>query len=194
MKRLPTLSALVVLVASTASFQPFAEPSVQNEGRQMTRVLYLPNHDPALGVNSFAIQYGTPVWREAHAAQFEKLTKGKRWRLGRDHWSTLDTNIALGVGRKKLAAGAYYLVLENAGKGKWSLVVLDPVKMRKQKMDAYGAHATRGGIVLPLEVSKGAIAKKLSIELVPGAKKPRDVTLKIRFGPYVLTGQIKAKG
>jgi hypothetical protein len=192
--QLTTLPAtLLVAALSAASILAPAKPRVQNETRQMTRVIYLPNHDPALGVNSFAIQYGAPAWREEFAQQFDKLQKGKRWRLGKDHWTTLDTNIPLGLGRKKMAAGVYYLALENAGKGKWSLVILDPNKMRKQKMDAIGAHATRGGTVVPLKVSKGDVAKRLSIELTPDAQKERNVELKIRFGPYVLTGQMKAK-
>ena len=191
--RIP-LGATALLVAFAPL--PFDMPYAQNEARKMARLVYFPKTDPAAGVASYAIQYGAPAWKEAYAQQFEAPQSGRRWRFGRDHWTTLDTNVPLKIGEGKktklVKPGLWYLVLESDKSGGFRLAILDPDKVRKQRMDAFSAHATKGGILVPA-VEKGELQKQLAITLKPVAKDSHEAELAVSFGPYVLTTRIEAR-
>jgi DUF2911 family protein len=54
--------------------------------------------------------------------KFDGMTKGKTWRLGKDFWTVLDTNVPLKIAGKEVAAGTYYLGLFRSADGSaWSL-------------------------------------------------------------------------
>ena len=61
----------------------------------------------------FAIDYGRPAWKKEYedAVNFDKLTKGKTYRLGSNFWSSLDTQLPLKISGVRVAPGHYYLGL-----------------------------------------------------------------------------------
>ncbi len=74
--------------------------------RMMSRLV----HDDGL----VTIAYGQPEWKPEYVEQFDAVTKGKRWRFGRNWWTTLDTNTPLVLGDVAIEPGDYYLVGERS--------------------------------------------------------------------------------
>lgn len=161
-------------------------PYIQDEPRGMARVVYFGGNSIAA---EYKIEYGKPAWKP----EFDKQLKG-RVRLGRDYWTTLDTWNGLSIGDKDVKAGEYFVALECSDKNQWSLVLLDPDPLRKQKFDAFGTPQTKGGQLVPMkyEETKDS-ADTLSIKFVGDAKDSKLQTLEIRFGKHRLTAAVKPK-
>jgi hypothetical protein len=183
-----TLGASIAATSSPAdpAAQQSDKPAIQDEPRAMARVVYFGGNGIAA---EYKIEYGKPAWKD----DFDKQLKG-RVRLGRDYWTTLDTWNGLSIGDKDVKAGEYFLALECSDKKEWSLVLLDPEPLRKQKFDAYGSAQTKGGQLVPMkyEATKDA-AESLSIRFVGDAKDPKLQTLEIRFGKHRLSAAVKPK-
>ena len=110
--------------------------------RMMSRFV----HDA--GLVTFA--YGQPEWKQEYVEQFDAVTKGKRWRFGRNWWTTLDTNTPIVLGDVAIEPGDYYLVGERpadspADTNDWYLLVLDPATVRERQLDPVMAFETTGG-------------------------------------------------
>lgn len=190
----------IVLVAGAAFAGAWAaqdaakEPKAfaQHETRSMARVVFFGGGGLA---GEYSIQYGSPAWKADYDAGFEKLTRGKRMRLGKDWWTTLDTFSPLTFGEKaELAEGSYFLALECSEKDEWSLVALDPAPIRKARMDAFASAKTTGGTLLPLAYETVAEnTADLKIRFVPVEGKDLEQTLEIRFGKHRLTARVSAK-
>ena len=73
----------------------------QPDERASTRLLY--ETDRAIG--EFAIDYGRPAWKKEYEdpATFDKMTRGKVWRLGKDFWTTLDTSLPLRIAGREVS-------------------------------------------------------------------------------------------
>jgi hypothetical protein len=183
-----TLGASIAATSSPANpaAQQTDKPAIQDEPRGMARVVYFGGNGIAA---EYKIEYGKPAWKD----EFDKQLKG-RVRLGRDYWTTLDTWNGLSIGDKDVKAGEYFLALECSDKKEWSLVLLDPEPLRKQKFDAFGSAQTKGGQLVPMkyEETKDA-AESLSIKFVGDAKDPKLQTLEIRFGKHRLSTAVKPK-
>lgn len=183
-----TLGASIAATSSPAdpAAQQSDKPAIQDEPRAMARVVYFGGNGIAA---EYKIEYGKPAWKD----DFDKQLKG-RVRLGRDYWTTLDTWNGLSIGDKDVKAGEYFLALECSDKKEWSLVLLDPEPLRKQKFDAYGSAQTKGGQLVPMkyEATKDA-AESLTIRFVGDAKDPKLQTLEIRFGKHRLSAAVKPK-
>ena len=113
--------------------------------RASARVLYsyrgIPREEIAANgfLGELAINYGRPVWKAEYAdpATFDQMTKGRVWRMGNNFWTVLDTNLPLRIAGKDIAVGAYYLGVHRSGDGDtWSLAFMDPVKIRRARLDA----------------------------------------------------------
>ena len=143
------------------------------------------------------IDYGRPAWKPEYAAQLDQML-GVRWRLGQNFWTHLDTNMDLagvgldGEGDIDVPAGLYYVALERKKEDKnFVLWLLDPTEIREQKLDAFQAPQTKGGIALPMtytEVAKSADRLELRLDVDP---KRKDVaTLVVHFGTHQLTAAL----
>ena len=165
-------------------------PYHEGSERGNTRIFYWYQ---ASSAGNVSIDYGQPRWK----AQYEPfLTKpsGKRWRFGQNFWTSLDTNIPLTIGGVELDVGQYYLVLENHSEHGLRLIALDPQAVRQQRLDAYEANKTKGGIALPLEHSKTKhTAQSLSIELTVDRSEKHRADLVVHFGPHRLTARVAMK-
>lgn len=195
MSRLPFAALAFTFVVAGLAVAWAAEESkafVQNEPRAMSRVVFFGKSGLA---GEYSVQYGKPAWNAEYDKDFAKLTHGKRLRLGKDWWTTLETFSPLTFGgTTELAEGAWFLALECSEAGAWSLVALDPAPIRKAKLDAFASAKTTGGTLIPLAYEAVADAEPdLRIQFAAVEGKPGEQTLEIRFGKHRLTTTVAAK-
>lgn len=162
--------------------------------RGTTRVGYW-NNEKNMGAGQFAIDYGRPVWRKEYedTANFDKMTKGKVYRLGSNFWTTLDTDMPLTVAGKTIPAGLWYLGLHRSEDGAtWSLVLFDPAKARAAHIDASEVERAPIAYKAPMTVEPATEMKeKLTIDLVFQRPNIKDVTLRIAWGKIQLSAPIQ---
>lgn len=142
------------------------------------------------GKGEIHLSWGPVEWKEEYekAVAGDKMT-GKRWRLGADFWTTLDTNLPMTFGQTTVAVGYYYLTVEKKASGEFVLNVLDPVEVRKALMDAFQAGATKGGLEVPLKhqtTEKAAEKLTMSVTIDDADKTKGEIA--IHFGTHRLTG------
>jgi hypothetical protein len=157
--------------------------------RMSTRIAYF-------GLNTsegqLVIDYGQPEWKPEYEAEFDKLTKGKRWRLGNDFWTNLDTQLDLVISGTEVESGYYYLVLERSETDQWQLILLDSKQIQAKKMDAFMAEQTKGGLRAPLTWEEtGESVQKLEITLIPDQNDLTKAKLEIRWGKHKLSAPIE---
>ena len=190
----------VLTVASVAhaqdqksSIQVFAG---EIEDRGETRVLYWDGAKNA-AAGQVVIHHGRPVWRPEYddPKNFDAMTNGKVWRLGKDFWTTLATDLPLKVAGKAVPPGAYFLGAErSADGGKWSLVFYDPDKVRVGHIDASQIEKATAAFKVPLEFKTVTAAKeRLSISLASAKEKPQEVALRIMWGKFELAAPIQVQ-
>ena len=197
MKTRSLLTGLTVLLALTATAQEkkgiIAEGGSPDD-RASARVLYWDQKADA-SAGWFSIDYGRPVWKKDYEdpAKFDGMTKGKVWRMGSNHWTTLDTSLPLKISGKSVAAGSYYLGLKrSADGGRWSLAFIDPAIVRKARLDAFDVRKALVRFDAPMSVGKStATADKLTITLSYPKEDIKHVTLNLAWGNFVLTAPIE---
>jgi DUF2911 family protein len=138
-----------------------------------------------------AIDYGQARWQDGYQKSIdEHKDKSPRWRFGTDFWTTLDTNVPLSLGGVDVPAGQYYLTLQTKD-GKFVLALNDPATIRKQRLDAFQAEKTSGGIEIVMEHAQvEKVAKTLAIECEGDEGEPNKGTLRVAFGPHQLTAKV----
>ncbi len=161
--------------------------------RGSARVLYWDTAgDKAFG--QFAIDYGRPVWKSAYddAAKFDAATKGKVYRLGSNWWTSLDTHVPLKISGKEVAAGYYFLGLERSQDGAaWSLVFIDPVRVRAARLDAFQIERAPILFKIPMTAEQApAPTEKLTITLTYPKENPKKVEMAIAWGRLRLTAPV----
>lgn len=162
--------------------------------RGTTRVGYW-NNEKNMGAGQLAIDYGRPVWRKEYedATNFDKMTKGKVYRLGSNFWTTLDSDMPLTIAGKTIPAGSWYLGLHRSEDGAtWSLVFIDPAKARAAHIDASEIERAPIAHKAPMTVEQAGDAKdKLTIDLVFQKGNLKDVTVRIAWGKMQLSAPIQ---
>jgi hypothetical protein len=161
-------------------------PYPETNARHATRVFYWFGPDSA---GQVAIDHGQPRWQAAFDG-FLKQPTGKRWRFGENFWTTLDTNMELDLGGVRVPVGSYYCVLQNTAKDGVQLVLLEPAAVRGQRLDAYEAAKTSGGILVPLQHGEAAPVSRLRIELSVDRQQKDGGALTIRFGSHELSAPL----
>lgn len=154
--------AVTLLASAELAAQPTQTQKAYSEvgKRGSARIFYWGgNHS----VGQLSIDHGLPNWGERWHKLLLKEGAVRRWRLGKNHWTTLQTNIDLvflhtcyqsprkHTAEIRVPAGLYYLTLERNDEDDWILALLDPVKIRAQRLDSYHAHYTKGGILVPMD-------------------------------------------
>jgi Protein of unknown function (DUF2911) len=192
--------AVVICIASVAPAQEnktrprIIEFGSDSPERGTTRVGYW-NNEKNMGAGQFAIDYGRPVWRKEYedTAKFDKMTKGKVYRLGSNFWTTLDTDMPLTIASNTIPAGSWYLGLHRSEDGAtWSLVFIDPAKARAAHVDASEIERAPIAYKAPMTSVQSTESKdKLTIDLVFQKGNLKDVTLKISWGRMELTAPIQ---
>lgn len=200
MKQFCLLFAAMLMFGVTAGAQQKAKPYMIGEDgpmaeRGLCRVLYWsPQKDTALG--QFAISFGRPLWKKEYGdpAKFDPMTKGKIWRLGKDFWTTLDTDVPLKIGSREIMPGTYYLGLSRSQDGaSWSLSFIDPAKVRSMRLDAFQIERAPILFQVPVSFKTGAaLTDKLTIGLSYPKENPKNVRLTIAWGQFRLAAAILA--
>jgi len=198
-------SALLVspfTLAASALQTPQKEPVIAfvfdpPSERLSTGILFF-DQEKQRSVGNVAISYGQPVWKEEYedATKFDSMTRGQVWRLGKDFWTTLDTNLPFKVGGKEIPAGYWYLGLHRSADGAtWSLALMDPAKARKTY--AIPAGLPLGGgpapdLLAPLTAAQvSSVVEKLKIWVTREDEDLRRATLRIAWGKMLLTAPIE---
>lgn len=188
-----------VLASLLPALAQQSKPTIVAEGgqpddRASARVLYWNTvKDEAAG--QFAINYGRPVWKSAYEdpANFDRMTKGKIWRMGSNFWTDLDTCFPLKISGRKVPAGHYYLGLRRSEDGtKWSLAFISPEKVRAAHLDAFQIQRAPVLFEVPMSIAQ-AVSKpeKLTIALSYPQDNIRMVTLSVAWGTLALTAPIE---
>ena len=162
--------------------------------RGSARVLYW-NTRANTAFGQFSIDYGRPAWKKDYdnKANFDKLTRGKTYRLGSNFWTVLDTQLPLKISGRDVAPGHYYLGLaRRKERDIWSLVFIDSARTRTMRLDAYQIERAPVLFQVPMteEAAAGA-SEKLTITLIYPKDKPRRVTLRIAWGRLLLAAPIE---
>lgn len=158
-------------------------PVLQEGERTLSRILRFPKKEGD-GFAEVVLLGSAPEWNKDRQKALDALQPGNRWRLGTDFWAVLDANTPFLLGERKLKPGEHYLVIQRERKG-WSLVLLDQEEIRKDRLAAFQANDTEGGIRVPLEDlgEQKEEAKKLQLRFVEDGG---DRFLEVRWGPYAL--------
>lgn len=166
-----------------------AAPIAQVEPRGASRIDLGAEDD---GRQSFVLlDHGCPPWSDELAAAARQLPKGRRWRLGQNWWTTLDTNCPLAIGGRKLAAGTWHLSLKKTGNEAWALVCSPASADVGAQLDAFAVDQSKGSIEVPLAAARaGAPARTLQVVCEPYESGHR---LRVAFGEQALTARIEPK-
>ena len=171
----PRFAKIMQKVKDSAS-RPRLQVFAQTTERKRNRVLWFGNNQSP---GQLAIEYGAVPWQDKFEEMVgSKETEGRKWRLGADFWTSLDTSIPMTVGGVK-REGAFLLALHDAA------------KVRKLKLDGFVAHLLQGGIEIPMQHKGDADVTKnlhIEVELTDGQDKGE---WRIAFGPHQLTAKVK---
>jgi hypothetical protein len=190
---------VIVLLSLVPAYAQQSKPVIEAEGgqpddRASARVLYW-NTVKNGAAGQFAINYGRPVWKSDYEdpVKFDGMTKGKTWRMGSNFWTDLDSCLPLKISGKKVPAGYYYLGLHRSDDGsKWSMVFVDPAKVRAAHLDAFEIAKAPIALEVPMSIATAtAKAEKLTIELSYPKEDVRKVTLSVAWGTLALTAPIE---
>jgi len=165
------------------------------DDRGSARLLYW-NGQTNAAAGQFAINYGRPVWHKEleDPAKFDSLTKGKIWRMGSNYWSNLYTDLPLTIAGKSVPAGLYFLGLERSADGSaWSLAFIDPVKVRKARIDAFQIYKAKVEFTAPMNIepTSAEAVEKLTITLTHPENDIQNATLRVAWGHLALTAPVK---
>jgi hypothetical protein len=179
MKIHPLLAGVMLLFTLNAGGQQ-QRPKIVAEGgtpddRSSARVLYW-NTQTNAPAGQFAIDSGRPVWKK-----------------GSNFWSILDTQLPLSIGGKKVPAGFYYLGLHRSEEGsEWSLVFIDPGRVRKARLDAFQIEKAPVEFEALMSVAKAETrAEKLTITLSYPKGDIKHVTMRVDWGNLALSAPIE---
>ncbi len=198
MRRAGLVWSIALAVALTAAAQQQKKGIIPEGGSVdeagSTRILYW-DQDADAAAGQFSITYGRPVWKKDYedAAKFDALTRGKVWRLGRDAWTTFDTQLPLKISGRNIAPGYYYLGLHRSADGaQWSLAFFDPAKIRAARVDAFQIQKAGPEFLVPVKLEKAnSVTEKLALTLAAEKENMRHVTVRIAWGHFVLTAPIE---
>lgn len=159
---------------------------VQSVDRKNSRITWFGRSGAPVEI---AIDYTPVPWKDGYeAALAGGKFVGKKWRLGSDFWTRIDTWADLKFGGVTVPAGYYYLTLEQRDATTFVLALHDPVEIRKHKLDAYLAERVKGGIEVPMtHAAAKDVAKALDVALTMQKGSTTDGALTITFGGHQLT-------
>jgi Protein of unknown function (DUF2911) len=193
------LGSLLVLLAAGMLHAQQANIGVEGgdppDDRGSARLLYW-NSTAKAAAGQVAFNYGRPVWRKEYedSAKFDSITKGRTWRMGSNFWSNLYTDLPITISGKVISPGQYFLGLERSADGSaWSLAFIDPVKVRKARIDAFQIEKAKVEFTVPMttDTAPADAVEKLTITLTHPENDMRDATLKVAWGHLALSAPVK---
>ena len=192
-------STLVLLAAGMLRAQQGAKIGVEGgdppDDRASARLLYW-NSTAKAAAGQVAVNYGRPVWKKEYedAAKFDAMTKGKVWRMGSNFWSNLYTDLPIEISGKRISPGLYFLGLQRSADGSsWNLAFIDPVRVRKARIDAFQIQRATVEFTAPMNTDTPGsdTVDKLTIVLTHPESDMRDATMKVTWGHLALSAPVK---
>lgn len=177
------LAALLLVSTATAQLQVFG-----GDGPRMasTKIFW---HDGPVGM--ICVQYGQPEWKPEYNAMIAEA-KGKKARLGKDFWTTLNTSVALTIGAVKVPAGSYYLgVGSNAKDGSLELLVMDAKGADAKGFAPFMPDAWVPDYVVPMKHDDAAKETRLLTIQIRG-DDPAKMSLRLSWGNHEMTAALVA--
>jgi Protein of unknown function (DUF2911) len=169
-----------------------SEPALGERGT--SRVLYW-NQEKDVAVAAVTVDFGRPVWKKEYdeAIRFDLATKGKVWRLGNDYWTILDSNVPMKIAGRDIPIGLWYLGLDRSNDGSsWSLAFIDPVKVRRSRLDAFAMDTVPVDFKVPMTTEQPAgLTEKLTLTLSASKEDIKSVTLRISWGRLQLMAPVQ---
>ena len=189
---------LTLLLAGSLAAQQQKGISVEGgspDDRASARLLYW-NDSANTAAGQFAINYGRSLWRKDYEdpAKFDAMTKGKIWRMGSNFWTNLYTDIPVTISGKAVAPGFYFLGMERSADGaSWSLAFIDPVKVRKGRIDAFDIRKAPVEFTVPMKLEPAASTsvEKLTVTLTHPENDMRNASLNVAWGNLALSAPVK---
>ncbi len=138
------------------------------------------------------VTYGQPMWKDEYTAMLDRL-KGRKNRLGKDWWTTLETAGDIEIGGTKIPAGSYMLGLECDKDGNFHLLAMDAKMVTKKKWAPWSGDAWTGEIKCKLKLEKDSLEKKhekMHIVLTANEGNPKSGSFAIQWGPHQLTANV----
>ena len=134
-----------------------------------------------LGLTDITVRYSSPALSGRDVfADANVVPRGEQpgpWRAGADEATTLTTSTDITVGGQPLAAGSYSLfVIVGEGSGPWTLVV----NRQAEQWGSYFYDKANDALRVPLTLTEGPKAERLSYALVPTA--PNAAELRLHWG------------
>lgn len=182
----PRYKDIVAKIEKNASAAPRVQVFSGTFERKLARMVLFGGRG---SIGAISIAYGQPEWQPKYDEAIESPKyQNRRWRFGKDEWTTLDTSVPVTLGDKELAAGVYYLTIERKENGDFVLAAIDPATVHAQTIDPYVAHLTTGGteVVMKHETADEA-TRRLEIKLVESMGTTGAGELVVRFGPHKLS-------
>jgi hypothetical protein len=159
-----------------------ASPVVLPDQRGCSRTLFWKGKGNPNGERTaFAvIDHGVVAWNDKLAQEAAAMKPGTRWRMGKDWATTLDTNVPLTLGDKKLGPGCWHLTLGKTKDG-WQLVVSSAAADLKNKLDGFAAQYVTSVLEVPMQSAPASPpADQLQIAF---AGEGNALQLVVAFGP-----------
>ncbi|MBK8098734.1 MAG: DUF2911 domain-containing protein [Planctomycetes bacterium] len=133
------------------------------------------------------LDHGRPQWNDKLAQAMAGMKAGTHWRFGNDWWTTLQTDLPLTIGGKKLAPGHWHLVVERTKNG-WNLACCAADEQFRNCLDAFAADRVTPALSVPFAIGK---AKEPTAELraefaLDGGK----LALVVTFGDQRLVARV----
>lgn len=197
------VSSLVLVAASALGLVAQNPPHAnQDVDRALSRVVFFDwaksdGSSSKLVRSEVFVEYGAPSWKPEFEAAAGRIPAGTRVRLGKDTWTILETWNDLDFGGVTLPAGSYGVALKKGDGDAWSLVAFERTALFAQRLEANWPAEARGGIELPLTVTRSeTVAATMELHLVPAADvdESHAVTLALAFGPLRAQAEFKVLG
>ncbi len=174
------------LVQNLKAKAPTMQAFAQTTERKSSRVAWF---DRSGSPGQIALDYCPVPWNDSYEQAIAAGTlKGKKWRLGADFWTTLDTSIDLQFGATTVQAGYYYLTLEQRDTNAFVLALHAADAVRKLKLDPVFAGKLGAGIEVPLTHAESSEkAGALAITIAPDRGSHTQGSLQLHYGTHALS-------
>lgn len=194
-----TFTAAALLAVAVCSSNAAAQIQTLGTGEPVSRLssrVFYWDAEKSAPAGQIVVNYGSPEWKSEYNEP--EKTHGKFVRLGKDFWTVLDTNVKLKVGTQVIPAGGYFLAVHRSDDGaKWSLVLLDPAKVRQHHMDAFQTEGMDKALPsFQISLTHTALEEEvaqLRIVVAADPENPKDVTFSIEWGPHKVSTKVVAE-
>lgn len=141
---------------------------------------------------AFTIQFGQPPWRPEYDELIERRTSAQV-RLGKDHWTTLDSSVDLTIGGVAVGAGQHFLGLGITDDGGFELLVFDARRLLLRNANPGQTAELAPQVRCPLVHGKvDDEVRLLVVDVAVDADRPTHGELRLSWGRHRLTAAIVA--